>query len=73
MSVSSLFIQRTMAVIVLRSRSIVRLDNEDDFDGQRPSSVELDESVTSLETQQEGLTVTSADQVGERSISEDEV
>jgi hypothetical protein len=72
-SVSSLFIQRTMAVIVLRSRSIVRLDNEEDFEGQRPSSVELDESVTSLETQQEGSTVTSVDQVGERSISEDEV
>ena len=70
MSVNIVFIQRTMAEIVLRSRSIVRLDNEEDFEGQRPSSEKLGESVSSLETEQEGSTVTSVDQVGERSISE---
>jgi hypothetical protein len=61
---NSVFIQRTTAEIVLRSRSIVRLDNEEDFQDQRPSSEILGESVTSLETEKKGSTVTSVDQVG---------
>lgn len=51
------YTEATMAEMVLRGRSILRVDNQEDLEGQHAISEQSDENVTSVEAQQEESTM----------------